>query len=413
MSLSHNPWLVLLSLLVAIQGAYVGLSLARELARRPDHRRLLLAGAAVSLATAIWSMHFIGMLAAQLPPPINFLVLPTLLSAVVAILFVGLSVFLASNYPDSQRMLVAAAAIMGSGIVAMHFTGMAALHTKATIHHDPLYIVLSWIVGVSASGLAISYAFADRRRTPLIFASVALGLAISGMHYTAMAGMTLQSVPVTQEIAEMALSPDALAVIVALVAFCLSSVFLLILVPDHPLVGSAGDLKSAILAPSPEPLAVAGAGGQQIFREARMAEVAASESAGLPVASAGSRPTSVAKQVQDALTGAVLPVRQHGSVRNLPASQVYAVKADAHYTWVFDGHDSHFCSLSIAEVETRLDSTHFARVHRSHLVAIGRIARLKKSGDGGIVELNSAIPYSLPVSRRQVSVVKSVLNARA
>ena len=89
MVIVYNYWLVLLSLMVSIQGAFVGLSLAKQLAARPSNHRLLLAGAAATLATAIWSMHFIGMLAARLPIPINYLVLPTLLSALVAVFFVG------------------------------------------------------------------------------------------------------------------------------------------------------------------------------------------------------------------------------------------------------------------------------------------------------------------------------------
>ena len=166
MVLDHNPWLVLLSLLVAIQGAYVGLSLARELTRRPDHRRLLLAGAAASLATAIWAMHFVGMLAARLPLPINYLVLPTLLSVLVSALFVGVAIYLASSSPASGKVRAVAAVIMGSGIVAMHFTGMLALHGKAMLHHSPVFVVASWMVGVTASGLAIRFAFTDRGRTP-------------------------------------------------------------------------------------------------------------------------------------------------------------------------------------------------------------------------------------------------------
>ena len=408
MPFSYNPWLVLLSLSVAIQGAFVGLSLARELAHRRDHHRLLLAGAAASLATATWSMHFIGMLAAQLPVPINYLVLPTLLSALVSALFVGVSIFLASSFPASRLMQLAAALIMGSGIVAMHFTGMTALHGKAMMLHDLRYVLASWVVGVTASGLAMRYAFTDRGRTPLVLASVALGLAISGMHYTAMAGMALHPMLDASPAGDMALSPDALAVVVALVAFLLSAVSLLILVPDHPLIGTAGEIKSAILAPR-EPLVLAASNGPQIFREATMAEAAAGGGAAGQSASAHENATSQAQRVQAALCAVVIPVGQHGTLRNLPVSAVHAVKADAHYTWVFDGQTSHFCGLSIAEIENRLDPSRFARVHRSHLVAIDRIAKFRKSGDGGVVELESPIPYSLPVSRRQIATVKAAL----
>src|SRR5512138_3573300 len=97
MQVTHEPWLVALSLIVAIQGAYVGLSLAVQVGGSSGlRRRLLLAGAALSLAVAVWSMHFVGMLAARLPFPVDYLVFPTLLSFLVCVLVVGAAVFAVS-----------------------------------------------------------------------------------------------------------------------------------------------------------------------------------------------------------------------------------------------------------------------------------------------------------------------------
>src|SRR6185369_16481870 len=119
MPVSHEPWLVVLSLIVAIQGAYVGLSLAVQIgAAEGLRRRLLLAGAAISLAVAIWAMHFVGMLAARLPFPVDFLVFPTLLSFLVCVIVVGAAVFAASAGPPGIGRLVLAAVVMGSGISA-------------------------------------------------------------------------------------------------------------------------------------------------------------------------------------------------------------------------------------------------------------------------------------------------------
>ena len=233
MVVTHEPWIVLMSVLVAIQGAYVGLKLALELpGSTGNRRRLLLAGAAVTLAVAIWSMHFVAMLAVRSPVRIDYLVLPTLISFLVCVMVVGLAVFLASSAPNSKPVLALSAVVMGAGIVIMHFIGMFALHANAMMHHHPAYVVASFIIGVVASGLAIHFAFAGIIRPPLVAASIALGLAISGMHYTAMAGMTLHPM-VGGTISEgTALSRDLLAVIVAIVAFGSSSAFLLALVPD-------------------------------------------------------------------------------------------------------------------------------------------------------------------------------------
>jgi NO-binding membrane sensor protein with MHYT domain len=110
MPVTHEPWLVVLSIFVAIQGAYVGLSLAAQIGEAVGlRRRLLLAGAAISLAVAIWSMHFVGMLAARLPFPVDYLVFPTLLSFLVCVIVVGAAVFAVSAGPLTAARLAAAA----------------------------------------------------------------------------------------------------------------------------------------------------------------------------------------------------------------------------------------------------------------------------------------------------------------
>ena len=129
MQVTHEPWLVALSLIVAIQGAYVGLSLAVQVGGSAGlRRRLLLAGAAFSFAVAIWSMHFVGMLAARLPFPVDYLVFPTLLSFLVCVLVVGAAVFAVSAGPPTGVRLATAATAMGGGIVidALHRNERAA-----------------------------------------------------------------------------------------------------------------------------------------------------------------------------------------------------------------------------------------------------------------------------------------------
>ena len=80
---------------------------------------------------------------------------------------------------------------------------------------------------------------------------------------------------------------------------------------------------------------------------------------------------------------------------------------------VVDGTTKFFCGLSITDVEGRLDQSRFVRVHRSHIVAVDRISSLKKSGDGGVAQLDSSTPYSLPVSRRKLPELKAILGTRA
>jgi len=263
MPVTHEPWLVALSLVVAIQGAYVGLTLALQVGDAVGvRRRLLLAAAAVSLAVAIWAMHFVAMLAARLPLPVDYLAFPTLLSFLVCVLVVGAAVFAVSAGPLTPARLAAAAAFSGIGIASMHYIGMSALHASAHLQHDPRFVTASVAIAVGASALALW--LADRRgaRPPLLISAVAFGTAIAGMHYTAMAGLTVfpHAAPMS---GAPALSTDLLAIVVAVVAFLMSAVFLLLLVPDRatavtveappmsPPGGSVETVPAPALAPAP------------------------------------------------------------------------------------------------------------------------------------------------------------------
>jgi NO-binding membrane sensor protein with MHYT domain len=233
MPVTHEPWLVALSLLIAIQGAYVGLSLVVQVGEAVGtRRRFLLAGAALSLASAIWAMHFVGMLAARLPFPVDYLVLPTLLSFLICVIVVGAAVFAASAGPLTPMRLALSAWLMGGGIFTMHYIGMSALHASAHMAHALAYVIGSLVVAIAASGLALWLAAGRGGRPPLILSATAFGVAVSGMHYTAMAGLTVM--PRADSIPDApALSTGFLAIVVALVAFCVSGLFLLIVAPDR------------------------------------------------------------------------------------------------------------------------------------------------------------------------------------
>jgi diguanylate cyclase len=384
MPVTHGPWLVALSVLVAIQGAYVGLTLAVQVATAVGlRRRLLLAGAATSLAVAIWAMHFVGMLAARLPFPVDYLVFPTLLSFLVCVIVVGAAVFAASAGRLTPIRLTAAACGMGLGIFTMHYIGMAALHASAMMMHAPAFVAASLVVAIGASGLALWLADGRGGRPPMLLSATAFGLAISGMHYTAMAGLTLY--PHTPASNAPALSSDLLAIVVAIVAFLVSVVFLLFLVPDR----STEAEQAALPRLSPIEAADQNADiGQGTYG---------------PLGGAGAPPRRLARH---------LPIERDGVTHFVAVDQVVAVHANAHYTYVFDGTAKLFCPLAIGDVEARLDTSRFVRVHRSHIVNIERVVGLRRAGDSGVVEMAAADRYAVPVSRSRVGSLKSRITAR-
>jgi NO-binding membrane sensor protein with MHYT domain len=397
MPVTHEPWLVALSFILAIQGAYVGLSLAVQIRGSAGlRRRLLLAGAALSLAVAIWSMHFVGMLAAQVSFPVDYLVFPTLLSFLVCVLVVGAAVFAVTAGPPTGVRLAAAATAMGGGIVSMHYIGMTALHASAHLQHALPFVVASVVIAIAASGLALWLAGGPGGRPPLLLSATALGAAISGMHYTAMAGLTLHSVGHSQ-ISAPALSSDLLAIVVTIVAFLVSGIFLLTLVPDRGVgQNNPPELKDATLQGNDAATAAASPelNAGNVSREA----AALGQGSYGPLGGAGGPPRRFARH---------LPVEHDGATHYVPVDTVVAVHANAHYTYIFDGSAKLFCPLPISDVEAQLDTTRFLRVHRSHIVNIQRVVRLKRVGDSGMVELDAADAYAVPVSRSRVGWLKS------
>jgi NO-binding membrane sensor protein with MHYT domain len=317
-------------------------------------------------------MHFVGMLAARLPFPVDYLVFPTLLSFLVCVIVVGAAVFAVSAGPLTAARLAAAAIFMGAGIVSMHYIGMWALHASAHMTHDPAYITASVVVAIAASGLALWLAGGRTARPPLLLSAAALGFAISGMHYTAMAGLALFPHAVTSPTGAPALSTDLLAIVVAIVAFVVSGIFLLALVPDRA-------AQRALQAPA---------------EAVRRAEVAPPP----PADAAGAK-----------LLARKLPVQRDGATQYLAVEGIIAVHANAHYTYVFDGNAEYFCPLAISEVEARLDADRFIRVHRSHIVRLDSIVGLKRAGDQALIELAGSDRHTVPVSRARVAPLKSRL----
>jgi NO-binding membrane sensor protein with MHYT domain len=382
MPVTHEPWLVALSLVVAIQGAYVGLTLALQVGEAIGvRRRLLLAAAAVSLAVAIWAMHFVAMLAARLPLPVDYLVFPTLLSFLVCVIVVGAAVFAVSAGPLTPARLIASATFSGGGIATMHYIGMSALHASAHLQHDPRFVAASVAIAIGASGLALWLADGGGAKPPLLLSAAAFGTAIAGMHYTAMAGLAIFP-HISPPSGAPALSSDLLAIVVAIVAFLMSAVFLLLLVPDRSLAAASdGSVARFIAEPQDNAMPVEA----QAFLDAH------------------AQPRKTAH----------LPVERDGGTHFIAADDIVAVHANAHYTYVFDGRAKFFCPLAIGDVEARLDRSRFARVHRSHIVNLDRVVGLKRAGDNGVIELEGSDRYTVPVSRSRFGGLRSRLGGEA
>ncbi len=190
----HDPYLVALSVVIAILGGYTGFGLAARIRGAPNvSRRALLSGAAAFLAIGIWTMHFVGMLAAPIPADTVYLVLPTIVSFLICALVVGVSLFFLSIGEPSQQRVISSAVLLGAGIVSMHYVGIHGLAGNFAIAHDTPMVLLSILIAIVTAYGGLRAFLARQDGVRLIASSIAFGLAVSGMHYTAMYGMHLRA----------------------------------------------------------------------------------------------------------------------------------------------------------------------------------------------------------------------------
>ena len=226
---THDPYLVALSILVASFASYTALDLGgRVRTARGPARRVWLVAAATTMGGGIWSMHFVAMLAFKMPIPMSYDIRLTILSLVVAIFVTSGGFYVMSRQTASPLHLVLSGIFMGLGIVAMHYTGMAAMRGHAELSYDPLFVVLSVVIAIGASTAALWLAFRTTGPGQHLVAAVVMGLAISGMHYTAMrAAIFTAHGPVHETQGNAGLDQTNMALVVAGITFVILALALI------------------------------------------------------------------------------------------------------------------------------------------------------------------------------------------
>jgi NO-binding membrane sensor protein with MHYT domain/nitrogen-specific signal transduction histidine kinase len=220
---TYNPHLVALSILVAAFASYTALDLGgRVAANRGVAPRMWLVPPAIAMGGGIWSMHFIAMLAFNMPTPMSYDIGLTTLSLVVAILVTGAGFYFINRRSALPLSFVFSGVFMGLGIAAMHYIGMAAMREHAEISYDFLFVTLSLVIAIGASTAALWLAFRTTDLGQKLVAAVVMGLAISGMHYSAMRGTTFAVHGLVQEARGYAsLDQTNLALVVAGITFAI------------------------------------------------------------------------------------------------------------------------------------------------------------------------------------------------
>ena len=195
-------------------------------------------------------MHFIGMLAFQLPIGVAYNLGITLLSVGPAIVASSMVLYVTSRAEIGFLRLGLAGTMMGLGIGAMHYTGMAAMRMAAEMYYDPLLFGVSLIVAVGLATAALYIHFlagkgSEQQSSRLRFAAAfTMGSAVAGMHYTAMAAAYFFPSG-GQRLPDGGLDPTVLAILVGLAAAMIMAFAIFVVVIDTRLKAAAHSVRTS------------------------------------------------------------------------------------------------------------------------------------------------------------------------
>jgi NO-binding membrane sensor protein with MHYT domain len=363
---SHSAFLTSMAGIVALAAGFTGLSLTRGLQQRAVMaKKLSVALAAVALGGGIWAMHFIAMLGLQMPVLFYYDAAVTLISALTAILIVGAALMLLHFAERTPLVITCAGAIVGGGVLAMHYIGMAGLQLCRAVYTWP-GLVISSVVAIGLCIMAFWVAYGHRTNRNILLGTLFFAFAVIAVHFLAMAGTRFVAMPDTGEFGPL-MSNETLALGVIFFSFVIFGACLWVSV--------------TYLLPAEGPTR----------------QPAAAKDAAEPA------PT---EQVPD---DTHVLCERDGSKVYLSAKDILFVRADAHYTQVYTAQERLFCTWSISEAAKCLLPAGFLQTHRSYLVNPGRVARFERVKDKGrCVFEGDDIPPAL-VSRTKLKTTQDAL----
>jgi NO-binding membrane sensor protein with MHYT domain len=213
-TIHYEPFLVALSYVISVFGSYTALQLAIAIPQGRTWGAVIgsCIGAAIAVGGgAIWSMHFIGMNAADLGIPVAYDPVLTFTSLFVAILAPAVGLFIVGRSDGGWFNLPLGGVLTGLGVTLMHYTGMAAMIMPAKISYDPTLFAASIVIAIVAATVALWLAFNLRGNMQRFGSAFVMGIAVCGMHYTGMYALKLEPTKDIVANAGIALSPANMA----------------------------------------------------------------------------------------------------------------------------------------------------------------------------------------------------------
>ena len=226
---SFNLVYVLLSFVLSVFGSYVALSFAIRIPAA-DQKSLMfwLTTSALALGGGgIWSMHFVGMVALNVPMEVTYNLWLTAASLVIAVISCLIGLYIVGRSSGEVSKLLLAGAMTGLGVAGMHYLGMSAMIMQATVTYNTGLVALSIVIAVVAATAALWLAFNMRGTMQRLGSSIIMGIAVCGMHYTGMfaVNMTPMDTGMSMDSVASGLNTDSLA----LTIFTLSVALLFLL----------------------------------------------------------------------------------------------------------------------------------------------------------------------------------------
>ena len=359
---SHNHNLVLLSLILAVVSGFTGFTLTQNLsAKTLLQRKISVSMAAVALGGGIWSMHFVAMLGLNLPVMVFYDAAITLASALIAILIVAVALMILHFFERTSLTIVLAGCIVGAGILLMHYIGMAGLQLCKPIYTAQGLVMSSGVAFFSCI-VAFWVAYKERNNRNIFFATLCFGVAVVSVHFLAILNTSFVEASASSEFGPL-ISNETLAIIVVLSSFIILCLFLWV---------SATFL-------SPHGLKPKQTDDEKVLGEG----------------------TKVVPQH--------IPCERDGFKVFITLRDVLAIRADGHYSQVYTEKEKYFCVWPITEVNRRLESFGFIKVHRSYIVNTARVDRFERLKDKGYCVFGTPLAPKVPVSRSKLKAAQAAI----
>ncbi|WP_433989632.1 hypothetical protein SuNHUV7_03070 (plasmid) [Pseudoseohaeicola sp. NH-UV-7] len=359
LTVNHSSFLIAMSCIVALVAGFTGLSLTRDLSEKPMfQKKAAIALAAIALGGGIWAMHFVAMLGLKLPILFYYDAAITLVSALSAILLVGAALILLHFARRTPLIISLAGAIVGIGILVMHYIGMAGLELCRAVYTTS-GVVFSSVVAIGLCVLAFWIAYGKRTKRNIVLGTICFAAAVCSVHFLAISQTNFVQEPNVAEFGP-AMSNETLALGVIFFSFVIFGACLWVSVTY--LVAPGSEAKR----PEPQP-------ERQLNAELQ------------------------------------IPCEADGHKIFVRAKDVMFVRADGHYTQIYTENERLFCVWPITVAFKRLLPLGFLQTHRSYMVNPARVSRFERTKDKGRCLFDRGDLPPAPVSRSKLKMVQDVL----